>query len=96
MGVAPPGDELLVDQIVAFQVPGDCFLKLEMGTWHAGPYFAVDEVMDFYNLELADTNLADHETIDLWKTYNLEFEILPIRPPQDPAEEESPPPTGHS
>ena len=28
-----------------------------MGTWHAGPLFA-EEIgqMDFYNLELADTN----------------------------------------
>ncbi|MGY2801339.1 ureidoglycolate lyase [Thermostichus sp. MS-CIW-25] len=77
IGVAPPADELHVDQIQAFRVPGDRFIKLEMGTWHAGPYFDHEEFIDFYNLELADTNLTDHETINLLQTYNLEFQIVP-------------------
>ncbi|WP_228375420.1 MULTISPECIES: ureidoglycolate lyase [unclassified Synechococcus] len=77
IAVAPPADELQVDEIQAFRVPGDRFIKLEMGTWHAGPYFDHEEFIDFYNLELADTNLTDRETINLLQTYNLEFQIVP-------------------
>jgi ureidoglycolate lyase len=42
----------------AFEVPGDRFIMLAHGTWHAGPHFTEDR-RDFYNLELADTNTAD-------------------------------------
>jgi ureidoglycolate hydrolase len=54
-GVVRPG---LAD-IRAFRIPPDRFIKLELGTWHAGPYFP-EERRDFYNLELADTNTADY------------------------------------
>ncbi|MFS8893633.1 hypothetical protein NW833_05315 [Synechococcus sp. O70.1] len=77
IAVAPPADELQVDGIQAFRVAGDCFIKLELGTWHAGPYFDGEEFIDFYNLELADTNITNHETIDLLQTHNLEFQIIP-------------------
>ncbi|MGQ9838703.1 MAG: ureidoglycolate lyase [Cyanobacteriota bacterium] len=77
IAVAPPADELHVDQIQAFRVPGDRFIKLEMGTWHAGPCFDHEEFIDFYNLELSDTNITDHETVNLLQTYNLEFQITP-------------------
>ncbi|HEY9861292.1 MAG TPA: ureidoglycolate lyase [Candidatus Obscuribacterales bacterium] len=63
-----------LDKIAAFQIPGNCFIKLHLGTWHAGPYFDADFV-DFYNLELSDTNLNDHETCDLLETYGVEFAI---------------------
>jgi ureidoglycolate hydrolase len=43
----------------AFRVPGDQFIMLAHGTWHAGPYFTED-CRNFYNLELADTNTADY------------------------------------
>lgn len=77
MGVAPPTDSLKprLEDIIAFRIPGNCFIKLEVGTWHAGPYFDHDFV-DFYNLELSDTNINDHDTCDLLKTYNVEFEIV--------------------
>jgi hypothetical protein len=48
---------------------------LETGTWHAGPYFDAD-VVDFYNLELADTNETDHFSYDFLERENVEFEII--------------------
>lgn len=76
LGVAPPSPAAhpTPDEIVAFHIPGYCFIKLNVGTWHAGPYFEHDQ-MDFFNLELADTNIVDHETCHLGKTYGLRFSI---------------------
>jgi ureidoglycolate hydrolase len=77
IAVAPSADASCPDPttIKAFQIPGNCFIKLEVGTWHAGPYFDQDAI-DFYNLELIDTNLTDHQTCNLRETYGLEFEIV--------------------
>jgi ureidoglycolate hydrolase len=76
IAVAPPGAiaQPNLEDIQAFYIPGNCFLKLEVGTWHAGPYFDTDFI-DFYNLELSDTNLTDHDTCDLLKVYDRTFEI---------------------
>ncbi len=77
IAVAPPNsevDEPALEDIVAFHIPGNCFIKLEMGTWHAGPYFNHDFV-DFYNLELNNTNVVDHFTHDFLKSNQLQFEI---------------------
>jgi ureidoglycolate hydrolase len=76
LAVAPPSDRdtPTPDEIHAFRIPGNCFIKLELGTWHAGPYFE-PETIAFYNLELSDTNLTDHQTCDLKATYGTEFEI---------------------
>lgn len=59
---------------MAFQIPGHCFIKLDVGTWHAGPYFD-DQFVDFYNLELSDTNINDYEIYNFRKNNNLELEI---------------------
>lgn len=59
----------------AFRIPGNCFIKLNVGTWHAGPHFDASS-LEFYNLELSDTNLNDHETCDLLETYRVEYEIV--------------------
>jgi ureidoglycolate hydrolase len=77
MAVAPPseGDRPNLEKLAAFRIPGNCFIKLDVGTWHAGPYFDAD-VVDFYNLELSDTNVVDHFTFDLAKNCNLRFEIV--------------------
>ncbi len=77
IAVAPPSqaDRPSLEAMTAFQIPGDCFIKLELGTWHAGPYFDQPSI-DFYNLELSDTNLTDHETCDLLTTDNMMFEIV--------------------
>ncbi|NEP09706.1 MAG: Ureidoglycolate hydrolase [Symploca sp. SIO1A3] len=76
MAVAPPNEaeEPVLEAISAFQIPGNCFIKLEVGTWHAGPYFDHDFV-DFYNLELSDTNVVDHFTHNFLKSHQLGFEI---------------------
>jgi ureidoglycolate hydrolase len=77
IAVAPPSaaQQPDIDKISAFRIPGNCFIKLEVGTWHAGPYFDRDFV-DFYNLELSDTNIADHFTYNLLQNENLTFEIV--------------------
>jgi len=76
IAVAPPSqdDRPNLDKLAAFWVPGNCFIKLEVGTWHAGPYFEADSI-DFYNLELSDTNLVDRFTYDFHRD-GLEFEIV--------------------
>nr|XP_004496337.1 uncharacterized protein LOC101509929 isoform X1 [Cicer arietinum]XP_004496338.1 uncharacterized protein LOC101509929 isoform X1 [Cicer arietinum] len=50
-----------IEDVQVFKVSGSKFLKLNLGTWHAGPLFKSD-TMDFYNLELSDTNVVDHTT----------------------------------
>ncbi|MBW4538213.1 MAG: ureidoglycolate lyase [Myxacorys chilensis ATA2-1-KO14] len=77
LAVAPPSHDSRppLDTITAFRIPGDCFIKLELGTWHAGPYFDTDFI-DFYNLELSDTNITDHDTYNLKTAYGAAFEIL--------------------
>ncbi|KAI3908648.1 hypothetical protein MKW98_006800, partial [Papaver atlanticum] len=54
------------DNVRVFRISGPKFVKLHIGTWHAGPLFKGDS-MDFYNLELTDTNVVDHTTHDLEK-----------------------------
>ncbi|MBD2005539.1 MULTISPECIES: ureidoglycolate lyase [Cyanophyceae] len=76
IAVAPPNndaDKPALEDIAAFRIPGNCFIKLEIGTWHAGPYFE-HEFVDFYNLELSNTNIVDHFTHN-FLNHQLEFEI---------------------
>ncbi len=77
IAVAPPSESNKPDleKLAAFIIPGNCFIKLEAGTWHAGPYFEEDFI-DFYNLELRDTNEVDHFSYDFLKSQGLEFEIV--------------------
>lgn len=78
IAVAPPNNYInkpSLESITAFRITGNCFIKLEVGTWHAGPYFN-HEFVDFYNLELADTNVKDHFTYDFLQSHQLEFEIV--------------------
>jgi len=77
MGVAPPCQAAKpgLEDIVAFRIPGNCFIKLHLGTWHAGPLFHAESI-DFYNLELSDTNINDFDTCNLLSTYEREFEII--------------------
>jgi hypothetical protein len=50
----------VVEDVRVFRVVGSKFLKLNRGTWHAGPLFKADanHAMDFYNLELSNTNVS--------------------------------------
>ncbi len=77
IAVAPPRDteQPALEEIVAFRIPGNCFIKLEVGTWHAGPYFD-HAFVDFYNLELSDTNVIDHFTHNFLTSNQLEFEFI--------------------
>jgi ureidoglycolate hydrolase len=77
IAVAPPNSESdrpTIENLKAFHIPGNCFIKLEVGTWHTGPYCDQDFI-DFYNLELTDTNIVDHFTHDFLKSHQIEFEI---------------------
>ena len=75
--VCPPSEssEPNLSRLQAFHIPGNCFLKLNVGTWHAGPYFDHDSV-DFYNLELSNTNVVDHFTHNFATQQRIEFEIV--------------------
>jgi len=77
IAVAPPNasSQPEIEKILAFQIPDNCFIKLNLGTWHAGPYFDKD-FGDFYNLELSDTNVNDHDTYNLLESCGLELEII--------------------
>jgi len=67
IAVAPPDpgrDMPLLETIVAFHIPPDTAIKLHRGSWHAGPFFRWDFI-DFYNLELVDTNQIDSDHAEL-------------------------------
>ena len=76
IAVAPAssGDRFDLSQLAAFRISGNCFIKLNLGTWHAGPLFMEDS-MDFYNLELHNTNTHDYEVGNLRKLYNVSLEL---------------------
>ncbi|MDB9414140.1 ureidoglycolate lyase [Microcystis aeruginosa] len=77
LGVAPPSPypQPDLEKLKVFRIPGDCFIKLEVGTWHAGPLFD-QPTIDFYNLELSDTNIIDHFTYNFAQEQSIEFEIV--------------------
>jgi ureidoglycolate hydrolase len=53
-----------LSRLKAFEVPGTAAIALHRSTWHAGPFFE-DPSVDFFNLELADTNQIDHHNYHL-------------------------------
>ena len=78
IAVCPPNNQEPQPELAkmkAFRIAGDCFIKLNVGTWHAGPYFE-HEVVDFYNLELSDTNIVDHYTHSFLKQQNDLIEFM--------------------
>lgn len=74
LGVEDPGATPDPAAITAFRIPGTAAIKLHRGTWHAGPYFTAPHA-DFLNLELADTNEADHQSAHLERDHGLLFEF---------------------
>ena len=74
MAVAEPGSDPDEANMHVFEIPPGTFVKLHVGTWHAGPYFTQKE-MDFYNLELVYTNVVDHN-IKRFDTEGKEFVII--------------------
>jgi len=67
---APPD----IEDVRVFKVSGPKFLKLNRGTWHAGPLFS-SGAMDFSNLELSNTNEVDHTTHYFNKHDGVTFSI---------------------
>ncbi|KAJ4720856.1 Ureidoglycolate hydrolase [Melia azedarach] len=63
-----------VHEVRVFRISGPKFLKLNRGTWHAGPLFKADN-MDFYNLELSNTNVVDHTIHNFSKENGVIFTI---------------------
>ena len=79
LAVAPPDDAATApdpEAIRAFTIPGGFGVLLHRGTWHAGPYFE-PAAMNFFNLELDDTNEVDHFTCDLDASFGLTFTLRP-------------------
>lgn len=56
-----------------FRIDPPLAVKLHPGTWHGGPLFPEDQAT-FFNLELADTNLTDHEDRPLARALELELD----------------------
>ncbi|MEB3331897.1 MAG: ureidoglycolate lyase [Synechococcaceae cyanobacterium] len=56
-----------------FRIEPQMAVKLHPGTWHGGPLIREDEAT-FFNLELADTNLSDHEDRLLAQPLQLDLE----------------------
>lgn len=81
LAVAPPGEvddpnaEPALDDIRGFRIPGGVAIALHRGTWHAGPYFE-QETLGFFNLELADTNVVDHQNCDLVARFGHAVELV--------------------
>jgi ureidoglycolate hydrolase len=77
IAVAPPSKTEFPDlsKLAAFRISGHGFIKLERGTWHSGPYFD-KEIMDFYNLELSNTNEVDHYSYNFLEHQKIEFQII--------------------
>jgi ureidoglycolate lyase len=81
LAVAPPNAAAVApdtDAIRAFTIPCGVGVLLSRGTWHAGPYFE-PATMYFFNLELDDTNEADHHSCDLAASFGLTFTLRPAR-----------------
>ena len=62
------------DTLRVFQIPHSHIVKLHAGSWHAGPLFAGRDYMDFFNLELSDTNAVDHNT-HIYRKDNITFAV---------------------
>ena len=66
-------EELSAASVQLVQVhPGEA-VKLHQGTWHAGPFFHAPSAL-FYNLELGDTNLTDHNSHALTAPISLKLD----------------------
>lgn len=59
-----PTETPTLSGLVVLKFPPRQFIKLSVGTWHAGPMWdGSDDSRTFYNLELSNTNQVDHDTV---------------------------------
>jgi ureidoglycolate lyase len=72
IALAPPSSLAMpeINSIQAFKILPGTAIQLHAGTWHAGPFFQSD-TMNFFNLELSDTNETDHENAYLAKGHGV-------------------------
>ena len=63
------------DDLHAFAFPAGCIVKMHKATWHAGPLFEGRDVA-FYNLELSDTNVVDHNT-HVYADEGIAYRLVP-------------------
>jgi ureidoglycolate lyase len=77
IAVAPPLDPENpdaapnLDDITAFRIPGDVAIALHRAAWHAGPLLLKGAEQSFFNLELADTNVVDHQNFEIGATHGI-------------------------
>jgi ureidoglycolate hydrolase len=82
IALAPPRDienpeaEPEIAEIKGFTIKPGTAIKLHAGTWHAGPFFET-ETMNFFNLELADTNETDHQNCYLARERGVALRFRP-------------------
>ena len=63
------------EDLKVFKIPPGVFVKMHAATWHAGPLWDAANgpvSMDFYNLELSDTNQVDHNC----HAYEVPFKVV--------------------
>ena len=75
VAVENPEAKPALESIRAFRIPGDVAIMLHCGTWHAGPLFS-EGMRSFFNLELADTNLVDHQNCNLTQEYGTALRLV--------------------
>jgi hypothetical protein len=70
------------NELRVFKVPPGTFVKMHAGTWHAGPLFQSDDALlpfvDFYNLELSDTNQVDHNAYDYGEEQGVAYDVAEV------------------
>jgi len=69
-------DHPTAETMEVFRIPPGVFVKMDPGCWHAGPLFT-EPHMDFYNLELSDTNVTDHNTW-AFRDEGVRFEVVDL------------------
>ena len=77
IAVAPPGDQADgakpdLGQLLAFRIAAGNVIKLNVGTWHAGPLFTHQECL-FLNLENLDTNKRDFDAAELVDEFEIDL-----------------------
>jgi ureidoglycolate hydrolase len=70
-----PAAEPALEDIRGFAIPAGTAIMLFRGTWHAGPLFEGPGA-SFFNLELSDTNVTDHQSSDLVARFG--FGLRPV------------------
>jgi ureidoglycolate hydrolase len=70
IAVAPSSAQPGTIDIGAFRILSARSIKLGLGTWHAGPYFA-GPPHDFYNLETVHPNIGDYTVWQLHEPVEL-------------------------